>query len=155
MDHVFHNEKGNELTMVKHRRAMERSAADQDLVEHLPRVFKNEISGPVLVVSPFQRVTALTEANIQDEMQMLLSQIQDRRIKGLVVDFCENAEFGSGMVEVIMRLWRETGSQPDGVALCNLSEIGQEIFRATRLDSLWGIYASREEAMHAVCLALS
>jgi len=81
---------------------------------------------------------------------VLLRQIEDRELKGLVVDFCQTPEFGSGMLEVIMRLWRGTGSQPGGVALCNLSEIGREVFRVTRLDSLWGIHPSREEAMHAV-----
>jgi len=155
MDHVSHNGKGNELTMVKHRKAMKRSAADQDLVEHLPRMFNGEISGPVLVVSPLQGVTALTEANVQDELQVLLSQIEDRQLKGLVVDFCQTPEFGSGMLEVIMRLWRKTGSQPDGVALCNLSEMGRKIFRVTRLDSLWGIHPSREEATHAARVAVS
>jgi CheY-like chemotaxis protein/anti-sigma regulatory factor (Ser/Thr protein kinase)/anti-anti-sigma regulatory factor len=155
MDHVSHNRRGNELTMVKDRKAMERSAADQDLVKRLPRVFNGEISGPVLVVSQLQRVTALTEANVQDELQVLLSQIEDHQLKGLVVDFCENPEFGSGMVEVIMRLWRKMGSQPDSVALCNPSEIGREVFRVTRLDSLWGIHSSREEAIRAVRVAVS
>jgi anti-anti-sigma regulatory factor len=155
MDHVSHNETGNELTMVKHRKAMERSAADRDLVERLPHAFNGEVSGPVLIVSPLWGVTALTEANVQDELQALLNQIEDHQLKGLVVDFCQTPEFGSGMLEVIMRLWRGTGSQPDSVALCNVSEMGRKIFRVTRLDSLWGVHPSRDEAIQAVRLAVS
>jgi len=155
MDHVSHNRRGNELTMVKHRKAMERSAADQDLVEHLPRVLSADVSGLVLVVSPLRRVSALTEANVQDELQVLLNQIEERQLRGLVVDFRKNPEFGSGMVELIMRLWRKTGSKPDGVALCNLSEIGREVFRVTRLESLWRIHSSREDALQSVRAAVS
>jgi hypothetical protein len=48
------------------------------------------------------------------------------------------------------RLWRRVCERGGRMAFCNVSDHEREIMRVTRLDGLWPICPSRQEAIKAV-----
>jgi stage II sporulation protein AA (anti-sigma F factor antagonist) len=71
-------------------------------------------------------------------------------IKNVVVDLCRTDYCGSTALGLIVRLWRRVRQNGGRMALCNLSEHEREIFAIAKLDSLWPICLSREDALQAI-----
>ena len=115
-----------------------------------PRYFHVEPSGDTLVLSTVSDLDALFEDHIQEECDALLNEVEQRRSKHAVIDLASLDYFGSVMIQLLVVLWKRVQAGGGRLVVCNVSNVGKQVLEAAKLDSLWGIAASREEALTAV-----
>ncbi len=114
------------------------------------RLLQYEIDGKLLVVIPQGDCSSLEAAVLDAELQEILTEVTTHEITGVVVDLERAPFFGSTMLGGLIRLWREMAELKGRLVLCNVSPAEQDILNATRLDSVWQIYASRTAALVAL-----
>ena len=54
------------------------------------------------------------------------------------------------MLELLVVLWKRVSARRGKIALCRVSEVGQEILRTAKFHTIWPIVDSREEALTKV-----
>ncbi|MGA2031970.1 MAG: STAS domain-containing protein [Thermoguttaceae bacterium] len=117
-----------------------------------PKLFLVERETATFVVIPQENVGSLVSASAALEAQRLVEELRESKLCKVIVDFHRAEYFGTYMLEILHALWRHVRAAHGQMALCGLSDIGREIVRAARFDTLWPIYATRDEAMKAVNL---
>jgi anti-anti-sigma factor len=66
----------------------------------------------------------------------------------VLLDLSHTTFFGSSFIEILFRLWNRLNSRPGGnFAICGLTTYCLEVLRITHLDTLWRLYATRDEAI--------
>jgi anti-anti-sigma factor len=112
-------------------------------------LFDVEQDGDVLVVVP----TADLRESAYDALDAGAKDVFDRLaaggIAGVVLDFYRTDFFGSTALGLFVRLWKRISERGGRMAFCNLSDHEKEILAVTRLDSLWPICRTRQEALNA------
>lgn len=68
----------------------------------------------------------------------------------LVLDLSNTKFFGSAFIEILFGLASCLQSRGGQFALCGLTPYCREVLTITHLDSLWPIFANREEAVSAL-----
>ncbi|MBP90115.1 MAG: hypothetical protein CMJ64_25980 [Planctomycetaceae bacterium] len=56
-------------------------------------------------------------------------------------------QFGSVMLELMVILWKHIKTGTGKFVVCNVPAVGKEVLQTTKLDTLWTILPSREEAL--------
>lgn len=115
-----------------------------------PKYLKGERVGEVLVVTPFFTHKAFTEPQVLDEWKNIAGELEEPEIKHAVVDLGQIAFFGSTMLEWMVTIWKTMKSKGGNFAVCNLSDVGKEILAVARLNTVWEIAATRDDAINAV-----
>jgi anti-anti-sigma factor len=114
------------------------------------RIFSTERQGDTLIlVLPGTDITFADE-EVLTEVDEVLYRLRESGAKNLVVDFGQTAYFGSIILGSVLKLGTRLRDSGGGFALCNLSESGHEMLRIARFDTLWPIYDTRAEALHAL-----
>jgi anti-anti-sigma factor len=115
-----------------------------------PKYLKGERIGEVLVVTPFFTHKSFTEPQVLDEWQCIAEELGEPEIKHAVVDLGQIAYFGSTMLEWMVTIWKTMKAKGGNFAVCSLSEVGNEILTVARLNTVWSIARTREDAINAV-----
>lgn len=101
-------------------------------------------------------VTALTDVNGSDpdtllgDVSELTARLGEPGVMHAVMDFHRVPYFGSGMLEIVLALWRNVRSRGGRLAVCNLSDAAQSVVRTVKFDTLWPICATHDDAVAAV-----
>jgi anti-anti-sigma factor len=111
------------------------------------RYLRVERQGDALIVSPLFTFARFAEADIAGEWNQVQQQIEGEGVKHVVVDLGQIPYFGSTVLEWMVQMWKRAKAKGGKLATCNASPIGREVLAAARFDLLWGIFATREEAM--------
>jgi anti-anti-sigma factor len=109
-----------------------------------------ERNGDTLVATPVRSLGSLAEAELTNERSALVEEIRRPDVRSVVVDFGKVEYFGSLLLDTLCLTWKHVREQGGNMALCNVPEIGHEILRTARLDSLWTVYPSRSSALDAL-----
>jgi anti-anti-sigma factor len=104
----------------------------------------------VLVVTPTADLGESQYQDIESASRALLELVAAPEIKGVVLDFRRTDYYGSTALGFFLRLWKRLSGRAGRLAFCNVSQHEKEILTATRLDTLWPICGSREEALRVV-----
>ena len=72
---------------------------------------------------------------------------QTPTVKNVILDFTESDYFGSTALGLFVKLWKLVRSRDGRMAMCGLSPHEKEVLAATRLDTLWDVCDSREQAL--------
>jgi anti-anti-sigma factor len=115
-----------------------------------PRYFKVEQSGNTLIFSAIDSIGGLVEDEARNEWDALLRQISDQGAKNAVMDLGALDYFGSIVLELMVVLWKRVSAQGGKLAVCNVSDVGMEILKTAKFDTIWPIVATRDEALSAV-----
>ncbi|MFH1922297.1 MAG: STAS domain-containing protein [Planctomycetota bacterium] len=115
-----------------------------------PTIFETEIQDATLIVAPRGDVSTLAGEDVHAELLGLLDQLQLAEVKYVVIDLKRAAYFGSSMLGAMNALWGRVRPAGGNMALCNVSETGLEILQVSKFDTLWPIFATREEALKKV-----
>jgi len=113
-------------------------------------VFEVERQGGTLVLTPLRDLRELDFQGMQAERDEVLLWLEEGPIRNVVVDLGRTDYFNSTFLGVLVRLWQRAQSHAGHMALCNLSAHEQDMLGVTGLIELWPVFASREEALHAV-----
>ncbi len=106
-----------------------------------------------IILTPQRDLSEFDFNQIESEAAMLLGQISKDGGANVVVDFSKMDYCGSTALSFFTRLFKRTRLQGGEMAFCNVSEGEREVLRITRLDSLWPIHDSLDDALVAVAEA--
>jgi anti-anti-sigma factor len=114
--------------------------------------FALERAGDLLVVVLGQSLDSLCGSDLLEERTILLEESRDPAIGAVVFDFANVEYFDSLLLDTLCQVWTHLRKRERKMALCNLSEVGDQILRTSRLDALWHLHPSRLNALEALGL---
>jgi anti-sigma B factor antagonist len=112
--------------------------------------FVVEVAGDTLLVTPRADLRELGYQGIETGAKNILDLLERGTIRNVVLDFHNTDYYGSTALGFFVKLWKRVRERNGRMAFCCLSDHEKEILAVTRLDGLWPICASREEAIRAV-----
>jgi anti-anti-sigma factor len=113
-------------------------------------LFDIEQDGDVLVITPRTDLGESTYEGLDAGSHVILDRLAAAGIRGVVLDFSRTDYCGSTALGLFIRLWKRLCERGGRMAFCNVSEHEKEVLAVTRLDSLWPICQTRQEALKAV-----
>lgn len=114
-------------------------------------VLRTEPSGDTLVVEVTGNLGALTFSGIQSEAEAIARGLETSyAIRHVIIDLARCEYFGSPGIGFFMRLWTQVRARGGSMVVCNASELERELLALTRLNELWPICQSRDDALEAV-----
>lgn len=119
-------------------------------MDKIGRQFKVEQDGPTQIIVLPKNLSMLANIDVLDEFDALVAGLQREGTKEVVIDFGCISYFGSGTLEALLHLWKQVTAAGGKMALCNVSDIGREIFSISRFDTVWPICNTRDAAIAAV-----
>ena len=81
---------------------------------------------------------------------MLLTQAATAEPPRLVLDMSQTGFIGSTFIELLVRTWKRLTERGGTMVLCGLQPFCAEVFRVTRLETLWHCCPTRAEAVTAL-----
>jgi anti-sigma B factor antagonist len=111
--------------------------------------FVVEQVGDAIVIMPGPRISGLHDANLAEKRGALVDAIRNQNAPTVVIDFSQVEYFGSLLLDTLCVVWKQVRERSGTMALCNVSQIAQEILTKSKLNSLWPIYSTRQDALGA------
>lgn len=88
---------------------------------------------------------------VKQAESQILEVVNHQDCHSLVIDMTHVRFFGSAFLESLIRIWNQLKPRPQSsMKLCGLQPYCQEVFEITHLDQIWGLYATREEALESL-----
>ena len=105
-----------------------------------------EQQGNVLVITPLFTYATFAEPDVATELTQVQEQVDSPDTEQVIIDLGEIPYFGSTVLEWMAQLWKRVKSKGGRLAVVRPSEIGREVLAAARLEKLWGIFETRDQA---------
>jgi anti-anti-sigma factor len=109
--------------------------------------FDAELTGDTLVVTPASELRELDFRRIEAGASDVLAFFDRSAARNVVVDLHRPESLGSSVLNFFVQLWQNARSCGGQAAVCNVSEHQREILGLTRLERMWPICASLQEAL--------
>lgn len=109
----------------------------------------------VTIVDVGGKYEALNEELLQGFATRLLDEAEKADPPCLLVDLTGLNYVGSNFLEVLVRGWKRIKQRSGVMALCGVGTFCADILRITRLNTLWTIYPTRQEAVQAMMKQLA
>ena len=106
--------------------------------------------GDTMVITPSQDLNESAFEQIETDANHALKLLEETHAKNAVLDFRNTDYYGSTALGFFVKLWKRVREAGGSMALCNVSDHEREILNITKLDRLWPICKTREEAMRRV-----
>lgn len=146
MDEVTFNSTGNQVTMIKRCPPIEIVSEARELSD--AKFIRAEQHGNTIIITPlFTTYSTLTEPGLDSEWAAVEQQLDSDTIKHVVIDLGEVPYFGSTVLEWMSIVWKRVKVKGGKLAIARPSRIGREVLDAARLQRLWRIFDTREEAL--------
>ncbi len=116
-------------------------------MRNVPKYFRVEASDNTLLVSAASSINMLFEEEVREECALLIDQLSQHNAKNLVIDLGAIDHFGSVMLQLMVDLWQHIKTAKGKFVVCNVPAVGKQVLHTTKLDTLWTILPSREEAL--------
>jgi anti-anti-sigma factor len=107
-------------------------------------IFELDRQGDTLVIIPAANLGDLAFQQIEAGATVILDLLNDGAFRN-AVDY-----FGTTALGFFVKLWKRLRDRDGHMVFCNTSEHHREILKVTKLDTLWTLCGSREEALRAV-----
>jgi anti-sigma B factor antagonist len=119
------------------------------------KFFATEREADTLIASPIRGMGSLAGPEFIEDRTALIEEIRHPDVRCVVVDFSNVDYFGSLLLDTLCMAWKHARERGAGMALCNLSPAGQEILQKSKLNMLWPVYPTREQAVNGLRAAAS
>jgi anti-anti-sigma factor len=110
------------------------------------KYIRSEQQGNVLVITPLFTQATFSEPQSASQWNEVEQQLDAPTTEQVIVDLGEIPYFGSTVLEWITQLWKRIKVKGGRLALVRPSKMGREVINVTRLDRLWGIFDTRDQA---------
>jgi len=114
------------------------------------KLFEVECEGQTLIVTPHADLHEWDFREIDAGAQEVLRLLESDSIQNVVMDFHRTDMFGSTALGFFVVLWKRVRVRGGRLTFCGLSDHEREILQVTKLDKLWPLCASREEALRRI-----
>jgi anti-anti-sigma factor len=94
--------------------------------------------------------TSHADLCLTPEMDALRGELDSSGIVRIVIDLSELPYFGSTLLDLLVVLWRRVARREGRLILYKPSAVGREVLSAARLDQLWPVAQTRDEAFQFV-----
>ena len=111
------------------------------------KLWQIEYENGLMVLVPLCDITSLAELEVQTELKDVLERLEHTDPPHMIVDFGHVNYFGSSMLVAMHTIWRRIRERSGQLLLCELSDVGREIVEVSRFDSVWPVFATRQEAL--------
>ena len=111
------------------------------------RLFQVERSDQVLILSPTGNLSELELSSLDDAIRDVMQQLDSTGYRHLILDFSGTDYYGSTALGCFIKLWKRVRSIGGNMAFCNVSRHELEVLELTRLDNLWTICPTRDDAL--------
>lgn len=112
--------------------------------------FQLEWHGSTVVIVPASNVESMSWDLIEQAAEIVMAPLNEQDVPMVVFDLSEVSYFGSVFLALLLRCHKLVKSRGGELVLCGASKMAAELLRVTALDTLWAIYDTREEALHAL-----
>jgi anti-sigma B factor antagonist len=106
--------------------------------------------GPTVVVHLGTSYNSLNEGSVERVERFLLSASDLPDAKYLVVDLSGTQYFGSRFIEALFRAHNRMKRRGGRFALSGLQPYPEEVIRISRLDTIWPLFKTPEEAVRVL-----
>jgi anti-anti-sigma factor len=106
--------------------------------------------GDIGVIIPASEVESMPENLIQQAAEIVLAPFRKDPPAGLVIDLSEVKFFGSVFISFLLKCHMLVKKHGSEVVLAGASDRVRELLHLTALDTLWALYPTRAEAIHAL-----
>jgi anti-anti-sigma factor len=106
--------------------------------------------GDTMILTPQTDMGELNADRINSGMKHVLALLNNSSVKNIVLDFHKSGYYGSTALGFFIRMWRTISLRKGRMAFCNLSANAQDTLKVMKLDCLWDICTSREDALQTV-----
>jgi anti-anti-sigma factor len=114
------------------------------------QLFEIERQGPTLLVTARSNLRESAYQDIEVAAQDILYLLGNGTIQNVVLDFHRTDYYGSTALGFFVKLWKRVQHRGGHMAFCGVSDHERDILKVTKLEGLWPICSSREEALKAV-----
>jgi anti-anti-sigma factor len=118
-------------------------------MQDAPEMLAVRQEGEILVVTLQRNIGVHDEAQLADDIELLERRLQPG-IQCLVIDFASATFIASSLLSALILLWKQVRVRNGQAAVCNLSGNVREVLHRTRLDTMWPVCASQQEALTRV-----
>lgn len=112
--------------------------------------FRLEWHGNSVVITPASNVESMSWELIEQAAEIVMEPLKQLESPMVVFDLSEVSYFGSVFLALLLRCHTAVKSRGGELVLCGASKMARELLKITALDTLWAIYATRDEALEAV-----
>ena len=112
--------------------------------------FAIEQENATVIVAPLMNLGELEYDRIERGGREILERLAAAHAKNVVLDLGQIDYFGSTALGFFVRLWNRASQQGGQMALCGVSRQEREVLQRTRLDTVWSICDTRDEALAAI-----
>ena len=93
---------------------------------------------------------SLDQATVEALRDKLLDFVDQADPPNIALDLSHTRFIGSAFLETLFRCWNRIKHRDGRLALCGLHPFCSEVLRVTRLETLWEIYPTIEDAKAAM-----
>ena len=94
---------------------------------------------------------SLDEASVLEEFGgVLLTEALTADPPLVLLDLSATTYVGTSFVELLVRAWKRLRERGGKLVLCSVQPFCAEVFRISRLDTLWDTYPTRRQAIAAL-----
>ncbi len=115
-----------------------------------PKFFHVEPNDGALIIAAVENIHGLVEDEVRDECDALLEQLDQNKTQNAVIDLEALDYFGSIMLELMVVVWKKVTKSGGKFAVCNVSQVGMEILKTAKFDTIWPVLDSRDAALAKV-----
>jgi anti-sigma B factor antagonist len=112
--------------------------------------FRIEMSGGTIVIAPVGDVNTFSAELLAEAADMMSELIEGHESPMLVIDLSGVPSCGSVFMSFLLRCHKAVKSRSGEMVLSGASQMLRELLALTRLDTVWALYQTREEALDAV-----
>jgi anti-anti-sigma factor len=113
-------------------------------------MFDFETQGDVIIVTPQRDLREFEFGEIEIHGAELMDLLEREHARNVVIDFYKTDYYGSTALSFFVKLWKRIRAHNGKMVFCNVSDHEHEILELTKLDTLWGLSGSREDALRDV-----
>jgi anti-anti-sigma factor len=116
----------------------------------MKNIFDIVHDGDCTIVIPLLDLGESVFEQHHSETRKILDALDQPTAKHLVMDFQKTHQFGSTALGFFVKLWKRVCAIQGRMAFCNLTDQEREILQITKLDHLWALCKTRDEALKTV-----
>jgi anti-anti-sigma factor len=110
-------------------------------------LFQVEQNDQTLILSPKSNLSELELSSLDEAIRDVMQELDSLGYRHLILDFAGTDYYGSTALGFFIKLWKRVRSIGGDMVFCNVSPHEMEVLELTRLDNLWTICSTRDEAL--------
>ena len=112
--------------------------------------FSLQPEGEILFLTPIRNLGDLDMMGVVESCQAIVDRFEASGCRHVVLDLGSIDYFGSTALGLFIQLWSKVSQRGGKMVVCDASSDEQNILRHTRLDTIWPIVPTRDDARQLI-----